>query len=204
MSVSESPLDALSAEGTESGEVAALLLSMDAELYAPLLAALRAHRVTIVECVDPEALLVAVREHPFPLVLVDPGYPDLHDTLRRLRLWERVPDGLVVVCLDAEREAAMPEFVAAGVDDVIRIDVGSSFLESQIVLLLKRLDYRRSWRRAERAFRRHAYYDSLTGLPNRAGLHEDLAKRLLRIRQTPHRRVAVLHLDLDRDRKSVV
>lgn len=198
MSIFGSSLDALPAESAESGEVAALLLFTDAELYAPLLTALRVHRLTIVECVEPGALLVAIREHPFPLVLVDPDYPGLHDALRRLRPRESAPDGLVAVCLDAAREAAMPELVAAGVEDFIRTDVGSSFLESQIALLLKRLDHRRSWRRAERALRRHAYYDSLTGLPNRAGLHEELTKRLLRIRQTPHRRVAVLHLDLDR------
>jgi len=54
-------------------------------------------------------------------------------------------------------------------------------------------------RRAAEARLQHiAFHDSLTGLPNRASLHNHLASAIERVRNEPRHRFAVLFLDFDR------
>jgi diguanylate cyclase (GGDEF)-like protein len=67
-------------------------------------------------------------------------------------------------------------------------------LQSANTELEREVEERRS---AEERLLHHAYYDSLTGLPNRMRLLERLERSLARAKQDPERTFAVLFLDLD-------
>lgn len=136
--------------------------------------------------------LDAAKQHLPDIILLDVMLPELdgYEVLKRLRDDEetaRIP----VIFLTAHHRDS--EKIAAGLRlgavDYILKPFEKEFLKAKVGVIARLI-------RAERAIRQIAYYDPLTGVPNRQLFHDRLQVAIAHAKRQG-RRLAVLFMDLD-------
>lgn len=135
--------------------------------------------------------LELLREHLFDVLLLDVRLPDGEGLELVQRMRRAAPGTPLVVLCQPEDEAVALQALHNGADDyLIKSREDGEALARSIDYLVRR-------RPAQHRIQSLAYYDDLTGLPNRTLLFERLHQALVNARRNK-RAVAVLFLDLDR------
>ena len=140
---------------------------------------------------DGAAALNAALSHEVAIVLLDVDMPgmDGYAVCRRLRAEARFASVPIVMVTGHEDAAAITRAFEAGATDFISKPVNWALLPRRLAYIL------RNAAAAER-IERLAYFDTLTGLPNRQRCL-DTAQRLFADAGRSHERVAVLYMDLN-------
>ncbi|HEY0766874.1 MAG TPA: EAL domain-containing protein [Steroidobacteraceae bacterium] len=135
--------------------------------------------------------LEAALSHDVAIVLLDVDMPgmDGYSVCRRLRAESRFASVPIVMVTGHEDSAAISRAFEAGATDFISKPVNWA-------LLPRRLEYILRNAAAAERIERLAYFDPLTGLPNRQCCIET-AERLLREAAQLHESVAIIYLDLN-------
>jgi diguanylate cyclase (GGDEF)-like protein len=162
-------------------------------------AALQAYgyEVTVVE--DGVAALAAFHAHPADIVLLDVEMPGLtgYEVCKKIRLMDS--DVPVVLITGHDDEASIDRAYETGATDFIVKPVNWTLIRHRLRYILRAFRDAAQRREAETKVRRLAYFDALTGLPNRQSFAEHLTRELSRKKgkTTSVQRLAVLFLDLD-------
>jgi diguanylate cyclase (GGDEF)-like protein len=124
------------------------------------------------------------------IVLLDLGLPDARDLEALTALVDAAPNLAIVILSGTEDEVLALEAVKAGAQDYL--------LKGQATpeLLVKAIRYAIERKQSELHMKRLAYYDSLTGLPNRRLLMEHLILALKRVARN-NSVVGVFFIDID-------
>jgi diguanylate cyclase (GGDEF)-like protein len=140
---------------------------------------------------DGAAALNAALSHEVAIVLLDVDMPgmDGYAVCRRLRAEARFASVPIVMVTGHEDAAAITRAFEAGATDFISKPVNWALLPRRLAYIL------RNAAAAER-IERLAYFDTLTGLPNRQRCLET-AQRLFADAERSQERVAVLYMDLN-------
>ena len=140
---------------------------------------------------DGAAALKAALSHEVAIVLLDVDMPgmDGYAVCRRLRAEARFASVPIVMVTGHEDAAAITRAFEAGATDFISKPVNWALLPRRLAYIL------RNAAAAER-IERLAYFDTLTGLPNRQRCL-DTAQRLFADAERSQERVAVLYMDLN-------
>jgi diguanylate cyclase len=140
---------------------------------------------------DGAAVLKAALSHEVAIVLLDVDMPgmDGYAVCRRLRAEPRFASVPIVMVTGHEDSAAITRAFEAGATDFISKPVNWALLPRRLAYIL------RNAAAAER-IERLAYFDTLTGLPNRQRCL-DTAQRLFADAGRSQERVAVLYMDLN-------
>src|SRR6202789_3887750 len=140
---------------------------------------------------DGAAALNAALSHEVAIVLLDVDMPgmDGYSVCRRLRAEARFASVPIVMVTGHEDAAAISRAFEAGATDFISKPVNWSLLPRRLAYIL------RNAAAAER-IERLAYFDTLTGLPNRQRCL-DTAERLFADAAAVQQRVAVIYADLN-------
>jgi diguanylate cyclase len=140
---------------------------------------------------DGAAALNAALSHEVAIVLLDVDMPgmDGYAVCRRLRAEPRFASVPIVMVTGHEDAAAITRAFEAGATDFISKPVNWALLPRRLAYIL------RNAAAAER-IERLAYFDTLTGLPNRQRCLET-AQRLFADAERSQERVAVLYMDLN-------
>jgi diguanylate cyclase len=140
---------------------------------------------------DGAAALNAALSHEVAIVLLDVDMPgmDGYSVCRRLRAEARFASVPIVMVTGHEDAAAITRAFEAGATDFISKPVNWALLPRRLAYIL------RNAAAAER-IERLAYFDGLTGLPNRQRCLET-AQRLFADAERSQERVAVLYMDLN-------
>ena len=140
---------------------------------------------------DGAAALNAALSHEVAIVLLDVDMPgmDGYAVCRRLRAEPRFASVPIVMVTGHEDSAAITRAFEAGATDFISKPVNWALLPRRLAYIL------RNAAAAER-IERLAYFDTLTGLPNRQRCL-DTAQRLFAGAERSQERVAVLYMDLN-------
>jgi diguanylate cyclase len=140
---------------------------------------------------DGTAALNAALSHEVAIVLLDVDMPgmDGYSVCRRLRAEARFASVPIVMVTGHEDAAAITRAFEAGATDFISKPVNWALLPRRLAYIL------RNAAAAER-IERLAYFDGLTGLPNRQRCLET-AQRLFADAERSQERVAVLYMDLN-------
>jgi diguanylate cyclase len=140
---------------------------------------------------DGAAALNAALSHEVAIVLLDVDMPgmDGYAVCRRLRAEPRFASVPIVMVTGHEDSAAITRAFEAGATDFISKPVNWALLPRRLAYIL------RNAAAAER-IERLAYFDTLTGLPNRQRCL-DTAQRLFADAERLQERVAVLYMDLN-------
>jgi diguanylate cyclase (GGDEF)-like protein len=140
---------------------------------------------------DGAAALKAALSHEVAIVLLDVDMPgmDGYAVCRRLRAEPRFASVPIVMVTGHEDSAAITRAFEAGATDFISKPVNWALLPRRLAYIL------RNAAAAER-IERLAYFDTLTGLPNRQRCL-DTAQRLFADAARSQERVAVLYMDLN-------
>jgi diguanylate cyclase (GGDEF)-like protein len=140
---------------------------------------------------DGAAALKAALSHEVAIVLLDVDMPgmDGYAVCRRLRAEPRFASVPIVMVTGHEDSAAITRAFEAGATDFISKPVNWALLPRRLAYIL------RNAAAAER-IERLAYFDTLTGLPNRQRCL-DTAQRLFADAGRSQERVAVLYMDLN-------
>lgn len=153
------------------------------------------YAVTVVE--DGAAALAAFRAEPADVVLLDVEMPGLtgYEVCREIRhgLGSDVPVVLVTGHDDVE---SIEHAYLSGATDFMAKPINWTLIGHRLRYILRAFRDAAERRRAEQHVRRLAYFDTLTGLPNRQSFHERLDRELARAR-CGGPGLAVLFLDLD-------
>jgi diguanylate cyclase (GGDEF)-like protein len=171
-----------------------ILLVEDDVMYArfaqKMLESIRSTRfqlahATSVQCAI-ERLAVAAPD----IVLLDLGLPDAQELEALTALVDAAPNLPIVILSGTEDEVLALEAVKAGAQDYL--------LKGQATpeLLVKAIRYAIERKQSELHMKRLAYYDSLTGLPNRRLLMEHLILALKRVARN-NSVVGVFFIDID-------
>jgi len=141
------------------------------------------------------AALEAALSRDIAIVLLDVDMPgmDGYTVCRRLRAEARFASVPIVMVTGHEDSAAISRAFDAGATDFISKPVNWALLPRRLAYIL------RNAAQAER-IERLAYYDTLTGLPNRQRCVET-AERLFMEANAASEKVAVLYLDLDSSKR---
>lgn len=125
------------------------------------------------------------------LVLLDLSLPDSHGLDTFSKIHTHVPEMPVVVLSGLDDETVATTAVQEGAQDyLVKGQVDTNLLVRSIRYAIER-------KRAEETIRRLAYYDPLTGLPNRV-LFTDRLTLALAHAERNQQKLAVMLLDLDR------
>src|SRR3984957_2872477 len=140
---------------------------------------------------DGAAALKAALSHEVAIVLLDVDMPgmDGYAVCRRLRAEPRFASVPIVMVTGHEDSAAITRAFEAGATDFISKPVNWALLPRRLAYIL------RNAAAAER-IERLAYFDTLTGLPNRQRCL-DTAQRLFADAERARESVAVLYMDLN-------
>ena len=140
---------------------------------------------------DGATALEAALSHEVAIVLLDVDMPgmDGYAVCRRLRAEPRFASAPIVMVTGHEDSAAITRAFEAGATDFISKPVNWALLPRRLAYIL------RNAAAAER-IERLAYFDTLTGLPNRQRCL-DTAQRLFADAERSQERVAVLYMDLN-------
>jgi diguanylate cyclase (GGDEF)-like protein len=146
-----------------------------------------------IEACDGLAGLAAYTTSKPDLVLLDLAMPRLDgvETCRRLRALPESAETPILMITARDDAKSIDAAFAAGVTDFISKPINLTVLEHRVRRLL-------ASRAAEMALRKHALYDPLTGLANRALFMDCLGRALVAEHRRPAQPFAVLFLDLDR------
>jgi len=138
-----------------------------------------------------EAALNAALSHEVAIVLLDVDMPgkDGYEVCRRLRAEARFTTVPIVMVTGHEDSTAISRAFEAGATDFISKPVNWALLPRRLAYIL------RNAAAAER-IERLAYFDTLTGLPNRQRCLET-AERLFAEAEQSREQVAVLYMDLN-------
>jgi diguanylate cyclase (GGDEF)-like protein len=163
---------------------------VDAALVQDILSASTAAAFAVEHASTLAAGLECVRRRAFDLILTDLTLPDAHglDTFRAVHA--AASETPVVVFSSLHDETLAIEAVKLGAQDYLlkgRVDAD---------LLVRAIRYAIERKRSESYINQLAYYDSLTGLPNRMLLNDRLTLALIRARRKKQA-LAVMFLDLD-------
>ncbi len=176
-----------------------LVADDDCTLNLIMQAALQAYgyEVTVVE--DGVAALAAFHAHPTDIVLLDVEMPGLtgYEVCEKIR---RVDSDVPVVLITGyDDEASIDRAYESGATDFIVKPVNWTLIRHRLRYILRAFRDAAQRREAETKVRRLAYFDALTGLPNRQSFAEHLTRELSRKKgnTTSVQRMAVLFLDLD-------
>jgi diguanylate cyclase (GGDEF)-like protein len=176
-----------------------LVADDDCTMNLIMQAALQAYgyEVTVVE--DGVAALAAFHAHPADIVLLDVEMPGLtgYEVCKKIRLMDS--DVPVVLITGHDDEASIDRAYETGATDFIVKPVNWTLIRHRLRYILRAFRDAAQRREAETKVRRLAYFDALTGLPNRQSFAEHLTRELSRKKgkTTSVQRLAVLFLDLD-------
>ncbi len=178
-----------------------LLVVVDAPMRA-LAAAAAAPIARVIEVSSAEQALAELDKGLPDLILIDPCMPGMDglELCRRLRANDSTCDLPVLMLIEKSGEQALDRAYQAGVTDFVDTPVAVETLRQRVRYLLRAAAALRELRDGHTSLataQRLAYRDTLTGLPNRRLFADRLERALEDARQT-QRRVAVLHLDIDR------
>jgi diguanylate cyclase (GGDEF)-like protein len=131
-----------------------------------------------------------VRGRRFDVIITDLGLPDARGVDSVFRLRASSPESAIIVCSGIDDQSLALKLVQLGAQEFIwKRSLGLDTLSRAVALAKERKQF-------ELRLSKMAYYDSLTGLSNRAGWHERATGALGRARRRTER-VAVVILDLD-------
>lgn len=126
------------------------------------------------------------------LILMDAMMPEM-DGFTACQMIRELPNGSdipVLMITGLDNEESIVRAFSAGATDYITKPIHFSVLKQRVTRLIKA-------NKAEKRVKRLAYHDSLTGLPNRANLNQQLNVIVNRA-EIEQKQVALLFLDLDR------
>lgn len=136
-------------------------------------------------------------KHHSEIVLTDIRMP-IMDGIEMAREIRRVDKNAQIIMLTAVCETdAILEAIDIGIEHYVMKPVSMEKLIASVEHCIEEAEMRRQARSREESIRRMAYYDSLTGLPNRQ-LFTELFQQALAHAQRHNRLLALLYLDLDR------
>jgi diguanylate cyclase (GGDEF)-like protein len=136
------------------------------------------------------------RRHRPDIVLTDIRMPVM-DGIQMAREIKRVDSSTLIIVLTAVSDTdAILETIDVGINHYVKKPVIMEKLITSINRCIDVAEARRQTRRQEETIRRMAYYDSLTGLPNRQ-LFTMLFQQALAHARRHSRLLALLYLDLD-------
>jgi predicted signal transduction protein with EAL and GGDEF domain len=152
----------------------------------------------VIEAENGKNALTVFAQHQPDLILLDVVMPELDgfDTcvaLRRLPTGGRVP---IIMNTSLEDIDSIEKAYQLGATDFITKPIHPTLLVYRIRHALRTLRDMEELRRAEERIQQLAYFDEITGLPNRTYLRESLQKILARA-QRYRQLVAIYFLDLD-------
>jgi diguanylate cyclase (GGDEF)-like protein len=135
--------------------------------------------------------LEMIGAHPCDVVLLDLSLPDSQglNTLHRMHAF--VPNIPIIVLTGMDDDTLALTAMRNGAQDYLlkgKFDLG---------LLTRAIRYTMERKKAEAEIKKLAYYDTLTGLPNRIMLHDRIRQYMLQAGRDDLN-VAILFLDLDR------
>lgn len=145
----------------------------------------------IVEAAD-SAQAIALCERSMPdIILMDAMMPEVNgfDACQRIRQLPGGADLPILVVTSLEDEDAIAQAFASGATDYLTKPIHFTVLKERVGRMIKA-------NRAELRARTLAFADSLTGLPNRARLNQELGFALSQAGLNDER-IAILFLDLD-------
>lgn len=155
----------------------------------------RGYAVTVVE--DGAAALAAFHREPADVVLLDVEMPGLtgYEVCEEIRRgWGS--DIPVVLVTGHDDVDSIERAYESGATDFMAKPINWTLIGHRLRYILRAFRDAAERRRAEQHVRRLAYFDTLTGLPNRQSFHELLERHLARSRHDGAG-LAVLFLDLD-------
>lgn len=151
----------------------------------------------VIERVEaPEALKAALETRSWDLVVADYSMPRFNSTAALKMVQQTGLDIPFIIVSGTIGEDRAVSAMKAGAHDYI-LKGNLTRLLPAIARELREAEERRERKRAEARLHELAYYDVLSGLPNRRFFLELLNQALLRAQRT-HLQVALLFLDLDR------
>jgi predicted signal transduction protein with EAL and GGDEF domain len=155
----------------------------------------QAYVVTVVE--DGDAALASFRASPADLVLLDVEMPGLtgYEVCREIRRgWGS--DIPVVLVTGHDDVDSIEHAYESGATDFMSKPINWTLIGHRLRYILRAFRDAAERRLAEQRVRRLAYFDTLTGLPNRQSFHELLERELARTKRGGPG-LAVLFMDLD-------
>ncbi|EKD99096.1 MAG: hypothetical protein ACD_23C00130G0001 [uncultured bacterium] len=153
------------------------------------------YAVTVVE--DGTAALEAFRAMPADVVLLDVEMPGLtgYEVCEEIRRgWGT--DIPVVLVTGHDDVASIERAYKSGATDFMAKPINWTLIGHRLRYILRAFSDAAERRVAEQKVRRLAYFDTLTGLPNRQSFHELLDRELARANRA-EQGLAVIFLDLD-------
>ena len=155
------------------------------------------YSVTVVE--DGTAALAAFRAAPADVVLLDVEMPGLsgYEVCEEIRRhWG--PDIPVVLVTGHDDIESVEHAYRSGATDFMPKPINWTLIGHRLHYVLRAFRDATERRLAEQRAQRLAYFDTLTGLPNRQSVHELLERELARVRRNINgHSLALLLLDLD-------
>ena len=144
--------------------------------------------VTTAECIA--NAIVHIEQQHFDIILLDLSLPDSHglDTLHKMH--SHAPDLPIIVLTGMDDDALALTAMRHGAQDYL---LKGKF---DFNLLHRAIRYNIERKRAEVEIQKLAYYDTLTGLPNRL-LFTDRLRQAIIMAERDQKKVALLFLDLD-------
>ena len=183
----------------DDGSKPVVLIADDDELMQLMLseAAAAAGFETVVAADGDEAMAIAGKR-PLDIVLLDVNMPKLDgfaccDALRKMREHHLTP--IVMVTGDDDTDSINNAF-QRGATDFISKPINWSLLAHRLRYILRGSDNLKELHARERKIHKLAYFDDLTGLPNRALLREKTTQ-MLADASSGGNDVALLYLDMD-------
>jgi diguanylate cyclase len=145
-----------------------------------------------------KAALDAALSHPVAIVLLDVDMPEMdgYAVCRRLREEPRFATVPIVMVTGHEDSTAIGLAFEAGATDFVSKPVNWALLPRRLEYILRNAAAARALQAAAERIERLAYYDPLTGLPNRQRCIET-AERLFAQAAESRESVAVVYLDLN-------
>ncbi|WP_411282210.1 putative bifunctional diguanylate cyclase/phosphodiesterase [Gemmatimonas sp.] len=170
-----------------------LVIDDDADIHALIVAMLRPLQATIVGAGNGAEGLAAARATVPDLILLDHELPDgtSIDILHQLRSEPALAGIPVIVVTGSESRQVLTACFAAGAADYIRKPFFGAELRARVCSVIER-------QRMLAQLGRAALIDTLTGLPNRALLHDRLQSAIERTALESGYAFAVMFIDFDR------
>ena len=163
----------------------------DARLLREVLRDVSSRQFDLIHVERLSEALQRLDQERFDVILLDLSLPDTQglDTLVRMRA--RASNRPIVVLTGLDDETMALSALQNGAQDyLVKGQIDAPKLERSVRYAIER-------QRAEETIQHHAYYDSLTDLPNRTLLYDRLQQAILTA-QRENKPVALLMMDLDR------
>ena len=177
-----------------------LVLVVDDQSTQRLLssAALKRGQFDVIQAGCGEEALRCFQDHEIAAILLDVMMPDLNgfEVCRRVRALPNGRDVPIMMATARDDDEAIRNAFDAGATDFINKPVNASILCHRMRYILRSAKTAAELRDSDAAIRKLAYFDALTGLPNRPRFAEQI-DQCVAAAQCAGTGLALLHIDMD-------